>query len=99
MWHRVEVVLTDVSEERISSIFMVEGKIRKSAHEASVRDVKSSLLFTAVKTSNLTSLKLVIGYLNSSLLHLLQLSHSAASVAALSFLLSLFFPCIQREAI
>jgi hypothetical protein len=29
----------------------------------------------------------------------LQLSHSAASVAALSFLLSLFFPCIQREAI
>jgi hypothetical protein len=48
MWHRVEVVLTDVSEESISSIFRVEGKIRKSAREASVRDV------TAVKTSNLT---------------------------------------------
>jgi hypothetical protein len=39
MWHRVEVVLTDVSEERIASIFRVEGKIRKSAREASVRDV------------------------------------------------------------
>jgi hypothetical protein len=44
MWHLVEVVLTDVSEERIASIFRVEGKIRKSAREASVRDVKSSLL-------------------------------------------------------
>jgi hypothetical protein len=41
MWHRVEVVLTDVLEERIASIFRVEGKIRKSAREASVRDVKS----------------------------------------------------------
>jgi hypothetical protein len=41
MWHRVEVVLTDVSEERIDSIFRVEGKIRKSSREASVRDVKS----------------------------------------------------------
>jgi hypothetical protein len=44
MWHRVEVVLTDVSEERIASIFRVEGKIRKSASQASVRDVKSRLL-------------------------------------------------------
>jgi hypothetical protein len=26
MWHRVDVVLTDVSEERIASIFRVEGK-------------------------------------------------------------------------
>jgi hypothetical protein len=26
MWHRVEVVLTDVSEESIASIFRVEGK-------------------------------------------------------------------------
>jgi hypothetical protein len=43
MWHRAEVVLTDVSEERIASIFRVEGKIRKSASEASVRDVKSRL--------------------------------------------------------
>jgi hypothetical protein len=41
MWHRVEVVLTGVSEERIASIFRVEGKIRESAREASVRDVKS----------------------------------------------------------
>jgi hypothetical protein len=30
MWYRVEVVLTDVSEERIASIFRVEGKIRKA---------------------------------------------------------------------
>jgi hypothetical protein len=37
MWHRVDVVLTDVSEERIASIFMVEGKIRKSASEETVR--------------------------------------------------------------
>jgi hypothetical protein len=29
MWHRVEVVLTDVSEERIASIFRVEGKNKK----------------------------------------------------------------------
>jgi hypothetical protein len=49
MWHRVEVVLTDVSEERIASIFRVE--IRKSAREASVRDFKSRLL------SSLTELK------------------------------------------
>jgi hypothetical protein len=27
MWHRVDVVLTDVSEERIASIYRVEGKI------------------------------------------------------------------------
>jgi hypothetical protein len=44
MWHRVEVVLTDVSEERVASIFRVEGKIRKSARKASVRDVKSRLV-------------------------------------------------------
>jgi hypothetical protein len=29
IWHRVEVVLTDVSEERIASIFRVEGKNKK----------------------------------------------------------------------
>jgi hypothetical protein len=29
MLHRVDVVLTDVSEERIASIFRVKGKIRK----------------------------------------------------------------------
>jgi CRISPR/Cas system CMR subunit Cmr4 (Cas7 group RAMP superfamily) len=37
MWHRIVVVLTDVSEERIASIFSVEGKIRKSASEETVR--------------------------------------------------------------
>jgi hypothetical protein len=31
MWHRVEVVLTDVSEERIASIFRVEG-IKENPH-------------------------------------------------------------------
>jgi hypothetical protein len=31
MWHRADVVLTDVLEERVASIFRVEGKIRKSA--------------------------------------------------------------------
>jgi hypothetical protein len=31
------VVLTAVSEERIASIFRVEGKIRKSASEETVR--------------------------------------------------------------
>jgi hypothetical protein len=36
MWHRVDVI-TDVSEERIASIFKVEGKIRKSASEGTVR--------------------------------------------------------------
>ena len=37
MWHRVDVVLTDVSEERIASIFRVEGQIRKSELEKTVR--------------------------------------------------------------
>jgi hypothetical protein len=32
MWRRVEIVLTDVSKERIASIFMVEDK-KKSASE------------------------------------------------------------------
>jgi hypothetical protein len=30
MWHHVDIVLTDVSEERIASIFAVEEKRRKS---------------------------------------------------------------------
>jgi hypothetical protein len=38
MWHRVDVVLTDVSKERIASIFRVEGKIRKFAGEETVRN-------------------------------------------------------------
>jgi hypothetical protein len=32
MWRRVDIVLPDVSEERIASIFRVEGK-KKSASE------------------------------------------------------------------
>jgi hypothetical protein len=58
MWHRVEVVLTDVSEERIASIFWVEGKIRKSAREASDRDEKSRLLLPGV-TSQKTAFLIV----------------------------------------
>jgi hypothetical protein len=50
MGHRVEVVLTVVSEERIASIFRVDGKIRKSAREASVRDHHSMSLLTRVET-------------------------------------------------
>jgi hypothetical protein len=37
MWHSVDVVLADVSEERIASIFRVEGKIRKIASEETLR--------------------------------------------------------------
>jgi hypothetical protein len=33
MWRRVDIVLTDVSEERIASIFRVEEKRRKFARE------------------------------------------------------------------
>jgi hypothetical protein len=40
--------VTDVSEERIASIFRVEGKIRKSACEVSVRDVKSRLVLKII---------------------------------------------------
>jgi hypothetical protein len=45
MWHRVYVVLTDVSEEHIASIFRVEGIIiRKSAGEETDRTVASRLM-------------------------------------------------------
>jgi predicted transcriptional regulator len=44
MWHRVYVVLTDVSEERIASIFRVEGKVRKFASEETVRTGASRLV-------------------------------------------------------
>jgi hypothetical protein len=36
MWRRVDIVLTDVSEERIASIFRVEEKGRKYAREEPV---------------------------------------------------------------
>jgi hypothetical protein len=44
MWRRVDVVLTDVSEERVAFIFRVEGKIRKSASEETVRAGASRLM-------------------------------------------------------
>jgi hypothetical protein len=33
MWSRVDIVLTDVTEERIATIFRVEEKRRNSASE------------------------------------------------------------------
>jgi predicted transcriptional regulator len=45
MWHHVDVVLTDISEEHIASIFRVEGKIRKSTSEETVRTGGSSLIY------------------------------------------------------
>jgi predicted transcriptional regulator len=44
MWHHVDVVLTDISEECIGSIFRVEGKIRKYASEEPVRVGASRLM-------------------------------------------------------
>jgi hypothetical protein len=44
MWHRVDVVLTNVSEERIASIFWLEGKIRKCASEETMRTGTSRLV-------------------------------------------------------
>jgi hypothetical protein len=41
MWHRVDVVLTDVSEEHIASIFRVEGKRRKSPGEEQIRQLQA----------------------------------------------------------
>jgi hypothetical protein len=43
MWHRVDV-LTDISEERIASVFRVEGKIRKSASEETMSAGASRLM-------------------------------------------------------
>jgi hypothetical protein len=45
MWHRVEIVLTNISEERIASIFRVEDK-KKSAEQ--VQQTESSRVNTAV---------------------------------------------------
>jgi hypothetical protein len=55
MWHRIEVVLTEVSEKRTVSIFRVEGNMRKVAREASVRDVKGSLPLLYGATSQKTA--------------------------------------------
>jgi hypothetical protein len=33
MWRRADIVLTDVSQERIASIFRVEDKKKKSSSE------------------------------------------------------------------
>jgi hypothetical protein len=44
MWRRVDVVLTDVSEERIASNFRVEGKIINSTSEETVGAGASRLM-------------------------------------------------------
>jgi hypothetical protein len=50
MWHRVEVVLTDVSEERVAFIFWVEGKYKK-IRTRSVRERRSTLKMEATRSS------------------------------------------------
>jgi hypothetical protein len=57
MWRRVDIVLTDVLEERIASIFRVEEKRRKSASEEPATSQKAVFFITAVKTSNLRTLQ------------------------------------------
>jgi hypothetical protein len=49
MWRRVDVVLTVVSEERIASIFRVEGKRRKSTSEETVRAGATRLMSEITK--------------------------------------------------
>jgi hypothetical protein len=48
MWHRVDVVLTDVSENRIASMLRVEGKITKSASEETLRTGASRLMLSSI---------------------------------------------------
>jgi hypothetical protein len=49
MWHRVEIVLTDVSEEHIASIFRVEDKKKSTSEPAEqVQQTESSRVNTAV---------------------------------------------------
>jgi hypothetical protein len=67
MWRSVDVVLTDVSEERIASIFRVEGKIIKSASEETVRAGASRLmseinsaLYTAEFISDISRLRIFL---------------------------------------
>jgi hypothetical protein len=48
MWHRLDVVLTDVSEERIASIFRVEDKKSTSVPPEQVQQTASSQVNTAV---------------------------------------------------
>jgi hypothetical protein len=62
MWHHVDV-LTDVSEGRITSIFRVEGKIRKSPEGETERTVgapwETHLDFTCACKSSSTLLQLL----------------------------------------
>jgi hypothetical protein len=56
MWRRVDLVWTDVSEERIASIFRVEKSANQEPASAGGCRLQKTAFFivTAVKTSNLT---------------------------------------------
>jgi hypothetical protein len=58
MWHRIVLVWTDVSEDRIASIFTVEKFSSEELHGATSHKT-AFFIVTAVKTSNLTKNKLV----------------------------------------
>jgi hypothetical protein len=50
MWRRVDIVLTDVSDERIASIFRVEDK-KKSAFSLADFFLSSTLNMEAIRSS------------------------------------------------
>jgi hypothetical protein len=67
MWRRVDIVLTDVSQKRIASIFRVGEKRRNSASDEPARAGANIphpriafFIVTAVKTSNLTYLRISV---------------------------------------
>jgi hypothetical protein len=54
MWHRVDIVLTDVSEERFASIVRVEGKEDNRERTSTTSQKTAYFIVTALITSNLT---------------------------------------------
>jgi stress-induced morphogen len=52
MWRRVDIVLTDVSEERIASIFRVEEKRIKSASKEPARADAQTYTYFTVRISS-----------------------------------------------
>jgi hypothetical protein len=53
MWHRVDMALTDVSNERIASIVPPKRRLTLYLHGATSQKT-AFFIVTAVKTSNLT---------------------------------------------
>jgi hypothetical protein len=53
MWRRVDIVLTDVSEERIASIFRVEEKKKSASEPASAGATDGGSLADFFFSSNL----------------------------------------------